>query len=204
MLWTCMWMCRFKGHVCHGAADQGSGQPPKGLQTHDAHFSERRRACQSVPIPDVRQRERWVLTWRVHSKYLLCALWFHFIVRFCFSILYQNPQADGPVHMWLWNEWICVLLSGTVFNGASVPLAGFSSTFLSFLNDYPLVLSREVLSQEVPYLGGNAEMNYYVEGLHFPDKDFNGLVSINLSMLEPISPVRLFFFKLALLCCLLY
>ncbi|XP_037622787.1 protein-arginine deiminase type-2 [Sebastes umbrosus] len=56
-----------------------------------------------------------------------------------------------------------------------------------FVKDYPLVLSSEVLSQEVPYLGGKGEMNFYVEGLRFPDKDFSGLISINLSLLEPIS-----------------
>uniref|UniRef100_A0A669E7M6 Peptidyl arginine deiminase, type II n=1 Tax=Oreochromis niloticus TaxID=8128 RepID=A0A669E7M6_ORENI len=48
-------------------------------------------------------------------------------------------------------------------------------------SDYPLVLSSDVLSKEVPYLGGVAEMNFYVEGLRFPDKDFNGLVTINLT-----------------------
>lgn len=58
------------------------------------------------------------------------------------------------------------------------------------MKDYPLVLSSEVLSQEVPYLGGVAEMNFYVEGLRFPDKDFDGLISINLSLLEPICEVR--------------
>lgn len=58
-----------------------------------------------------------------------------------------------------------------------------------FVRDYPLVLSREVLSQEVPYLGGIAEMKFYVEGLRFPDKGFDGLISINLSLLEPISEV---------------
>ncbi|XP_041809833.1 protein-arginine deiminase type-2 isoform X2 [Chelmon rostratus] len=56
-----------------------------------------------------------------------------------------------------------------------------------FVKDYPLVLSSEVLSQEVPYIGGAAEMDFYVEGLRFPDKDFDGLISINLSLLEPIS-----------------
>ncbi|XP_070758688.1 protein-arginine deiminase type-2 isoform X2 [Enoplosus armatus] len=55
-----------------------------------------------------------------------------------------------------------------------------------FVKNYPLVLNSEVLSQEVPYLGGAAEMNFYVEGLRFPDKDFDGLISINLSLLEPI------------------
>lgn len=59
-----------------------------------------------------------------------------------------------------------------------------------FVKDYPLVLSSKVLSQEVPYLGGVAEMNFYVEGLRFPDKDFDGLVSINLSLLEPISATK--------------
>ncbi|XP_053725394.1 protein-arginine deiminase type-2 isoform X1 [Synchiropus splendidus] len=53
--------------------------------------------------------------------------------------------------------------------------------------DYPLVLSSRTLSKEVPYLGGTSNMDFYVEGLKFPDKDFDGLVSINLSVLEPIS-----------------
>ncbi|XP_068561522.1 protein-arginine deiminase type-2 isoform X2 [Cebidichthys violaceus] len=57
-----------------------------------------------------------------------------------------------------------------------------------FVKDYPLVLSSEVLSQEVPYLGEAAEMNFYVEGLKFLDKDFSGLIRVNLSLLEPISP----------------
>lgn len=60
----------------------------------------------------------------------------------------------------------------------------------SYVRDYPLVLSRELLSQEVPYIGGEAEMTFYVEGLRFPDKDFDGLLSINLSLLEPICAVR--------------
>lgn len=53
-----------------------------------------------------------------------------------------------------------------------------------------MVLSAEVLSNEVPYLGGDAEMKFYVEGLRFPDRDFDGLVSISLSLLEPINSVR--------------
>lgn len=61
--------------------------------------------------------------------------------------------------------------------------------FSLFLNDHPLVLSHEILSQEVPYLGGTASMNFYVEGLRFPDKDFDGLITINLSLLEPVSSV---------------
>uniref|UniRef100_A0A3P9HFX7 Protein-arginine deiminase n=1 Tax=Oryzias latipes TaxID=8090 RepID=A0A3P9HFX7_ORYLA len=57
----------------------------------------------------------------------------------------------------------------------------------SSVKDYPVVLGPEVLSQEVPYPGGNGEMDFHVEGLDFPDKDFDGLVTINLSMLKPIS-----------------
>ena len=60
--------------------------------------------------------------------------------------------------------------------------------FPDFVKRYPLVLDEEVLSQEVPY---QEEMNLYVEGLCFPDKDFDGLVTIHLSLLEPISEVRL-------------
>ncbi|CAJ1050202.1 Hypothetical predicted protein [Xyrichtys novacula] len=61
------------------------------------------------------------------------------------------------------------------------------SIFYSFfVKTYPLVLSNKVLSQEVPYFGGNAELNFHVEGLRFPDKDFSGFVSISLSLLERI------------------
>ncbi|KAJ7998665.1 hypothetical protein DPEC_G00207240 [Dallia pectoralis] len=59
--------------------------------------------------------------------------------------------------------------------------------FNCFVKDYPLVLGKKDLSKEVPYLGGNAEMKFYVEGLRFPDKDFEGLITINISLLEPCS-----------------
>ncbi|KAK1901796.1 Protein-arginine deiminase type-2 [Dissostichus eleginoides] len=71
--------------------------------------------------------------------------------------------------------------SGVESNSLQKPL------FNDFVKEYPLVLSNEVLSQEVPYLGGVSEMKFYVEGIRFPDKDFDGLISINLSLLEPIS-----------------
>lgn len=63
--------------------------------------------------------------------------------------------------------------------------------FENFVREYPLVLSNEVLSKEVPYLGSGGELKFYVEGLRFPDKDFDGLVYINLSLLEPIAKVRM-------------
>uniref|UniRef100_A0A9J8DKI7 protein-arginine deiminase n=1 Tax=Cyprinus carpio carpio TaxID=630221 RepID=A0A9J8DKI7_CYPCA len=37
----------------------------------------------------------------------------------------------------------------------------------------------------MPYLGGKTELEFFVEGLRFPDKDFDGLITINLSLLEP-------------------
>ncbi|XP_043097375.1 protein-arginine deiminase type-2 isoform X2 [Puntigrus tetrazona] len=54
-----------------------------------------------------------------------------------------------------------------------------------FLKDYIMVVGPDALAQEVPYLGGKTELQFFVEGLRFPDKDFNGLISINLSLLEP-------------------
>lgn len=76
-----------------------------------------------------------------------------------------------------------------VFRGASSEVSknSLQKLFSAFVKQFPLVLNNEVLSQEVPYLGGSAEMNFYVEGLRFPDNDFDGLISINLSLLEPIS-----------------
>ncbi|XP_014325435.1 protein-arginine deiminase type-2 isoform X1 [Xiphophorus maculatus] len=75
-----------------------------------------------------------------------------------------------------------------VFRAASreVVKSSLHKIFSSFVKDYPLVLSSEVLSKKVPYLGGSAEMNFYVEGLRFPDKDFDGLITINLSLLQPV------------------
>uniref|UniRef100_A0A8C1K1L9 Peptidyl arginine deiminase, type II n=1 Tax=Cyprinus carpio TaxID=7962 RepID=A0A8C1K1L9_CYPCA len=54
-----------------------------------------------------------------------------------------------------------------------------------FLKDYIMVVGTDTLTEEVPYLGGKTELAFFVEGLRFPDKDFDGLVTINLSLLEP-------------------
>uniref|UniRef100_A0A673MBW8 protein-arginine deiminase n=1 Tax=Sinocyclocheilus rhinocerous TaxID=307959 RepID=A0A673MBW8_9TELE len=54
-----------------------------------------------------------------------------------------------------------------------------------FLKDYIMVVGTDMLTQKVPYLGGKTELEFFVEGLHFPDKDFDGLITINLSLLEP-------------------
>lgn len=75
-----------------------------------------------------------------------------------------------------------------VFRPADSANNSLAGRFLNiFVKNYPIVLSNEVLSNEVPYLGGDAEMKFYVEGLRFPDRDFDGLVSISLSLLEPIN-----------------
>ncbi|KAI2663825.1 Protein-arginine deiminase type-2 [Labeo rohita] len=54
-----------------------------------------------------------------------------------------------------------------------------------FLKDYMIVVGRGKLTQEVPYLGGKSELELFAEGLRFPDKDFDGLITINLSLTEP-------------------
>lgn len=58
-----------------------------------------------------------------------------------------------------------------------------------FQKEYPLVLNKKQLANEVPYQSGKDELVFYVEGLHFPDKDFDGLLTINLSLLEPAGEV---------------
>ncbi|XP_068598420.1 protein-arginine deiminase type-2 [Brachionichthys hirsutus] len=78
-----------------------------------------------------------------------------------------------------------------VFRSKAPPVVvsnSFGSLFYNdFVKDYPLVLSKEALSEDVLYLGGDSELNFHVEGLKFPDIDFDGFIRINLSVLEPIS-----------------
>uniref|UniRef100_A0A8D2NSX8 protein-arginine deiminase n=1 Tax=Zosterops lateralis melanops TaxID=1220523 RepID=A0A8D2NSX8_ZOSLA len=51
---------------------------------------------------------------------------------------------------------------------------------------YVQVLGRRKLFHTVPYPGGAAELHFFVEGLRFPDETFSGLVSIHVSLLEPL------------------
>lgn len=53
-----------------------------------------------------------------------------------------------------------------------------------------MVVGKDYLADEVPYLGGKSELQFFVEGLRFPDKDFDGLITINLSLIEPRAKVR--------------
>ncbi|XP_032088021.1 protein-arginine deiminase type-2-like [Thamnophis elegans] len=52
---------------------------------------------------------------------------------------------------------------------------------------YIHILGRRKLSHVVKYTGGSAELEFFVEGLHFPDESFDGLVTIHVSLLEPMA-----------------
>ncbi|NWJ01842.1 PADI2 deiminase, partial [Crypturellus undulatus] len=60
---------------------------------------------------------------------------------------------------------------------------------------YVHVLGRRKLFHAVPYPGGAAELEFFVEGLRFPDEAFPGLVSLHVSLLEalaegiPLAPI---------------
>ncbi|KAJ8391162.1 hypothetical protein AAFF_G00095910 [Aldrovandia affinis] len=75
------------------------------------------------------------------------------------------------------------VFQGRTLAGSANPLRKY--LLKHFVTDYPLVLCAESLSQAIQYNGGTSEADYFVEGLRFPDKDFDGLVTINLSLLEP-------------------
>lgn len=54
---------------------------------------------------------------------------------------------------------------------------------------YVHVLGRRKLCHTVQHAGGAAELNFFVEGLRFPDDSFPGLVSIHVSLLETLAEV---------------
>uniref|UniRef100_A0A8C2T4V8 Peptidyl arginine deiminase 2 n=1 Tax=Coturnix japonica TaxID=93934 RepID=A0A8C2T4V8_COTJA len=64
-----------------------------------------------------------------------------------------------------------------------------------FGQHYVHVLGRRKLCHVVQYTGGAAELEFFVEGLQFPDETFPGLISIHVSLLEtlaegiPLSPI---------------
>ncbi|XP_042687584.1 protein-arginine deiminase type-2 [Centrocercus urophasianus] len=64
-----------------------------------------------------------------------------------------------------------------------------------FGQHYVHVLGRRKLCHIVQYTGGAAELEFFVEGLQFPDETFPGLISIHVSLLEtlaegiPLSPI---------------
>ncbi|XP_054857362.1 protein-arginine deiminase type-2-like [Eublepharis macularius] len=52
---------------------------------------------------------------------------------------------------------------------------------------YIHVLGRRKLFHVVKYTGGSAELEFFVEGLRFPDESFSGLVTISVSLLEKLA-----------------
>uniref|UniRef100_A0A8D0F769 Peptidyl arginine deiminase 2 n=1 Tax=Strix occidentalis caurina TaxID=311401 RepID=A0A8D0F769_STROC len=54
---------------------------------------------------------------------------------------------------------------------------------------YVHVLGRRKLYHTVQYIGGVAELDFFIEGLRFPDDTFSGLVSIHVSLLETLVEV---------------
>nr|XP_009680904.1 PREDICTED: protein-arginine deiminase type-2 [Struthio camelus australis] len=52
---------------------------------------------------------------------------------------------------------------------------------------YIHILGRRKLYHAVQYAGGLAELEFFVEGLRFPDDSFPGLVSIHVSLLESLA-----------------
>lgn len=76
---------------------------------------------------------------------------------------------------------------------AGIPINPWLSRFPAdpfFGQRYMQVLGRRKLFHAVPYPGGAAELHFFVEGLRFPDETFCGLVSIHVSLLEPLAEVR--------------
>nr|XP_060614758.1 protein-arginine deiminase type-2 [Anolis sagrei ordinatus] len=52
---------------------------------------------------------------------------------------------------------------------------------------YIHILGRRKLFHVVKYTGGSAELEFFVEGLRFPDETFNGVVTIHVSLLEALA-----------------
>lgn len=54
---------------------------------------------------------------------------------------------------------------------------------------YVHVLGQRKLYHNVQYTGGAEELDFFVEGLRFPDDTFSGLVSIHVSLLGTVTEV---------------
>uniref|UniRef100_A0A8C3SH22 Peptidyl arginine deiminase 2 n=1 Tax=Chelydra serpentina TaxID=8475 RepID=A0A8C3SH22_CHESE len=73
------------------------------------------------------------------------------------------------------------------FSKHSFPPTPFFLLDPFFGQRYIHVLGRRKLYHVVKYTGGSAELEFFVEGLRFPDDTFSGLVSINISLLESLT-----------------
>lgn len=68
------------------------------------------------------------------------------------------------------------------------------STENTSVSHYKNILGSDKLSYTVQPTDGRGQHTFYVEGLAFPDGDFNGLVSLNATLLEQTSSVTDSFF----------
>ncbi|XP_059722503.1 protein-arginine deiminase type-2-like isoform X3 [Haemorhous mexicanus] len=91
-------------------------------------------------------------------------------------------RTEGPQRLPRGYE---IVLSISVSDADKVGVFHVQNPF--FGQRYVQVLGRRKLFHTVPYPGGAAELHFFVEGLRFPDETFSGLVSIHVSLLEPLA-----------------
>uniref|UniRef100_A0A8C6Y788 protein-arginine deiminase n=1 Tax=Naja naja TaxID=35670 RepID=A0A8C6Y788_NAJNA len=81
-----------------------------------------------------------------------------------------------------------LMLHISIFDAAKVRV--FHAAENTSVSHYENILGSDKLSYTVPPTDGRGQHTFYVEGLAFPDGDFNGLVSLNATLLwSPTTPV---------------
>uniref|UniRef100_A0A8C6Y4S7 protein-arginine deiminase n=1 Tax=Naja naja TaxID=35670 RepID=A0A8C6Y4S7_NAJNA len=75
-----------------------------------------------------------------------------------------------------------LMLHISIFDAAKVRV--FHAAENTSVSHYENILGSDKLSYTVPPTDGRGQHTFYVEGLAFPDGDFNGLVSLNATLLE--------------------
>ncbi|KAM9176123.1 protein-arginine deiminase type-2-like isoform 1-T1 [Mergus octosetaceus] len=91
-------------------------------------------------------------------------------------------RTEGPQHLPRGYE---IVLYVPVSDADKVGVFHVQNPF--FGQRYVHVLGRRKLCHTVQHAGGAAELNFFVEGLRFPDDSFPGLVSIHVSLLETLA-----------------
>ncbi|XP_035200731.1 protein-arginine deiminase type-2-like isoform X1 [Oxyura jamaicensis] len=91
-------------------------------------------------------------------------------------------RTEGPQHLPRGYE---IVLYVPVSDADKVGVFHVQNPF--FGQRYVHVLGRRKLCHAVQHAGGAAELNFFVEGLRFPDDSFPGLVSIHVSLLETLA-----------------
>nr|XP_013043320.2 protein-arginine deiminase type-2-like isoform X2 [Anser cygnoides] len=91
-------------------------------------------------------------------------------------------RTEGPQHLPRGYE---IMLYVPVSDADKVGVFHVQNPF--FGQRYIHVLGRRKLCHTVQRAGGAAELNFFVEGLRFPDDSFPGLVSIHVSLLETLA-----------------